>query len=228
MNRRWITLLAVLVVLATPVALFALSLRITTSHWLVRWEYNQADFPADPYGMSTEQRIELADVCVDYLVTGAGIDRLADLELDGQPAFNARELGHMRDVKRVLRWLLGAGAVAGLLVVGGAAALALWPGARGRAPVALQGGSALTMGLLLLVGGLMATQWNTFFTGFHELFFPPGTWMFPFSDTLIRLYPVRFWMDVGTILVGLLALEAALLGLVSFLWGRFWGRDRAE
>jgi len=113
-----------LVVLALPLALLALALRITTDHWLVHWEYGKAGFPPDPYGLTTQERIHLAEVCVDYLITDAGIDLLADLELEGGPAFNQRELQHMVDVKVVLGRLLASGVVAGVLVLGGTASLA--------------------------------------------------------------------------------------------------------
>ncbi|MGD1995418.1 MAG: TIGR01906 family membrane protein [Anaerolineae bacterium] len=218
--RIWPKAIHVLIVLALPLTFLAVSLRVVTSHWLVRWEYGKSDFPPDPYGLTTQERIRLAIPCVDYLVTGAGIDLLADLQLEGRPAFNERELRHMEDVKRVLWGLLGAGAGAGMVVLGGAAALAARRPTRVRARTALLGGSLLTLALLAAVGGLMLVGWNTFFVGFHELLFPPGTWNFPFSDTLIRLYPERFWMDVGAVVVGLMALQPVLIGGGAFLWLR--------
>ena len=30
---------------------------------------------------------------------------------------------------------------------------------------------------------------------FHELFFSGGSWLFLYSDTLIRLFPLPFWQD---------------------------------
>jgi len=220
MKRLLITLLSILIVLVTPLALSALSLRLTTNHWLIRWEYSRPDLPPDPYGLSTGQRLDMAGVCVDYLGTGAGIRTLADLQVDGRPAFNPRELQHMWDVKRVFWWLLRGGLVAGLIMVVGTIILALRPATRRRAPVALLGGSALTIGLLVAVGVFMVSQWDSFFVSFHELFFPPGTWTFSYADTLIRLFPVRFWMGVGAVIVGLLTLEALLLGLGALLWLR--------
>lgn len=221
MNRLWARVVHVLVVLALPVVFLALSLRVVTAHWLVRWEYGKADFPPDPYGLTTRERIRLAEACVDYLVTDAGIDLLAELRLpDGTRAFNERELGHMVDVKQVFWGILWAGMVAGAVAIGGTAALAALPATRPRAPSALLGGSLLSLGLLLAVGGLMLTQWNLFFTGFHELLFPPGTWTFPISDTLIRLYPERFWMDVGMTVVGLIVIQTVAVGAGAFLWQR--------
>lgn len=221
MNRLWPRAVHFLIAVALPMVFLATSLRIVTSHWLVHWEYGKADFPPDPYGLTTEDRVRLAEACVDYLVTDAGIDLLAALRLpEGDPAFKERELAHMVDVKRVFRAILWAGLAAAVGVIGGTMALAARPATRPRAPVALLGGSLLTLALLVGVGGLMLTQWNVFFTGFHKLLFPPGTWTFPTSDTLIRLFPERFWMDVGMAVVGLIVGQAVIVGAGSLLWHR--------
>lgn len=215
-------LLHTLVVLALPLALLAASLRITAGHWLVHREYGKPDFPPDPYGLTTEERVRLAGTCVDYLTTDAGINLLAALRLpQGGLAFNERELGHMEDVKRAFWGILWAGLAAAMVVVGGTAALAARPATRPRGPIALLGGSLLTLGLLVAVGGLMLARWEIFFAGFHELLFPPGTWTFSYSDTLIRLYPERFWMDVGAVIVGVLVVLAAATGGAALLWRRF-------
>jgi integral membrane protein (TIGR01906 family) len=55
---------------------------------------------------------------------------------------------------------------------------------------------------------------SVFFVFFHQVFFESGTWVFRFSDTLIRLFPQRFWRD-AFIAIGLLSLAGGLtLGLV--------------
>ncbi len=64
----------------------------------------------------------------------------------------------------------------------------------------------------------MLTSWEVFFTGFHELLFPPDTWTFPTSDTLIRLYPERFWMDVGVAIVGVVLIQAGLVLGGAIIW----------
>ncbi len=221
MSRGWPRFVSVLITLALPVLVLAVALRVATAPWLVRWEYHKPDFPPDPYGLTTEERVRLAEVCVEYLVTGVGIELLADLELEGRPAFNERELAHMVDVKRVLWALLWAGVGAGGVVFGGAAALLARRPTRPLAAGALGGGVLLILGLLIAISGLMLFQWDVFFTGFHELLFPPDTWTFPTSDTLIRLYPERFWMDVGMVIVGLVLAQTVLWGAVA--WGlRRW------
>jgi len=226
MRDLWPRVVHLLVVLVLPVALLAASLRAVTAHWLVGWQYGSAGFPADPYGMTTEERVELAATCVDYLVTGAGIDLLADLDLEGRPAFNERELQHMADVKQAFRGLSRAGLLAGLVAAGGTAVLAARQRTRHRAALALLSGGLLTVGLLLAGGVLMVARWEVFFTAFHDLFFPPGTWIFPTADTLIRLFPVRFWMNVAAVVVGLLTVQSVVIGAGGYLWYRSARRGR--
>ena len=58
-------------------------------------------------------------------------------------------------------------------------------------------------------------QADSFFTRFHELLFPPGSWTFAFSETLIRLFPEKFWFDVGVLVGAGTFLQAGLIGLIA-------------
>jgi integral membrane protein (TIGR01906 family) len=222
MNRTlWPRLIQVLIVLALPVFLLVADLRIVTGHWFVRWEYGKADFPPDPFGLSAAERTHLAEVCVDYLATNASISLLEELRLpEGGPAFNARELRHMADVQVVYTGLTVAGIVAALVLVGGTALLRASSRSRSRAPTALLRGSLLTLGLLGAVGAYMVLSWGQFFTTFHRIFFQGDSWTFPYSDTLIRLFPMPFWIDVAVVVVGLLVVEALAIGVLGWLWMR--------
>ena len=53
-------------------------------------------------------------------------------------------------------------------------------------------------------------SFGTLFVEFHNVFFSPGTWTFRFSDTLIRLFPERFWRDTFLV-VGVISLIGGLL-----------------
>lgn len=220
MTRRPLShLLQWVLLLSLPVLLVAADLRIVTAHWFVRWEYRKAGFPPDPFGLSTAERIRLAEVCQDYLATNADISLLADLRLPGgEPAFNERELRHMADVQAVYQGLSIAGIVAALAWIGGTAVALASEVTRKLLPVALLRGSLFTAGLLGAVGAFMALSWGRFFTSFHRIFFEGDSWIFPTSDTLIRLFPMRFWIDVAVILVGLLIVETLILGALGWLW----------
>jgi integral membrane protein (TIGR01906 family) len=84
----------------------------------------------------------------------------------------------------------------------------------------LIGGAVLTFLILIGVVLFIAVAWDQFFTQFHELFFQSGTWVFEYSDSLIRLYPVRFWQDAA-INIGIFAgFGAAFILLGSWWWAR--------
>ena len=220
-DKLWPRLLQYLLVLALPIALLMADIRFATGHWFVHWEYGKATFPTDPYGFSTAERIRLAEVCIDYLAPGADRPRLEDLQLDnGEPAFNERELGHMADVQFVYDRLMMAGIAAGLILLAGITTLLAAKYPRHRVPAALWGGSLLTLGLLAVVGAYMLLNWNDFFTTFHRIFFKSDTWMFPVSDTLIRLFPMQFWIDVAIVIVGPLIVETIIAGIVGWTWAR--------
>lgn len=220
-RKLWPRLLQWLLVPSLPVLLLAANIRVVTGHWFARWEYGKADFPPDPFGSSTTERVQLAEIAMDYLATQADISLLANLRLsDGAPAFNARELRHMVDVQAVYGYLMRAGVIAALIWLGGMVALLAADDTRQRAPAVLLNGSRFTLGLLAVVGAFMALSWGEFFTTFHRIFFEGDTWTFPYSDTLIRLFPMRFWIDVAATVVTLLIVEAIIIGAVGWLWRR--------
>jgi integral membrane protein (TIGR01906 family) len=216
-----------LLVPALPIFFLAADLHIVTGHWFVRWEYGKAGFPPDPFGLPTAERAYLAQACVDYLTTDASLSLLADLRLSsGQPAFNERELRHMADVQAVYNSTTKAGMIAALVLLGGTlSTLSISDSTRRskaqrRAASALLGGSSLTLGLLGAVGAYMAVSWNEFFTTFHRIFFEGESWIFPHSNTLIRLFPTHFWMDVAAVVVGLLVVQAIIVGTIGWIWRR--------
>jgi integral membrane protein (TIGR01906 family) len=75
---------------------------------------------------------------------------------------------------------------------------------------------------LLLLGAILLFVlfgFGVFFVGFHEVLFPAGSWTFEYSDTLIRLFPERFWRDVFTI-VAILPLAGGLALILGLRRGR--------
>jgi uncharacterized membrane protein len=53
------------------------------------------------------------------------------------------------------------------------------------------------------------------FVGFHRIFFEGDTWLFLYTDTLIRLFPVRFWQQAFLTLAGLTLGQAAVVFAVT-------------
>lgn len=52
-------------------------------------------------------------------------------------------------------------------------------------------------------------SFDALFTAFHKVFFVGDTWLFYFSDTLIRLFPMRLWQD-AFIFMGIITVVVAL------------------
>ncbi|PJF41965.1 MAG: TIGR01906 family membrane protein [Phototrophicales bacterium] len=213
-------LLQLCIILALPPFFVLLSVRLVTNTIFLQLEYNRPNFPEDLYGFSTEDRLKYGSYGVNYLLNDEDIDYLANLEINGQPAFNQRELKHMEDVKVVTQRAFQVLWIVGAFCLGSSVLLVRSRTTHKALASAWRLGGILT---LLLIGiGLVAVvvSWNFFFDTFHEVFFADGTWQFHRSDTLIRLYPEQFWFDAA-ITIGILTISGALLAIIiPTLWER--------
>ncbi|RPH56830.1 MAG: TIGR01906 family membrane protein [Chloroflexi bacterium] len=212
MPKSILPLFSWLITLLAPFAVIMLVVRLLLTPVFLQIEYRMPGFPADSYGFSQADRLRWATPSLAYLTNDAGIDFLADLKFDdGTPIYNERELSHMLDVKIVVQKLLNAW----LLVLGLLAALAIWARLANWLPEYRLGwrrGGFLTLGLLLTISLFAAVSFWQFFTLFHSLFFSGDSWLFEFSDTLIRLFPLRFWQDCVIFIGGLSVLLGLALG----------------
>ncbi len=191
-----------LVAILVPLALIGFGLRILLTPVFLKIEYNMPYFPPDTYGFTKADRLKWAPYALNYLVNSADISYLGNLKFDdGTPLYNERELSHMSDVKRVTQGALKVWYIVLALLIG----LGIWTGARNEGQAFHQGlmrdgwlmvGLAVIVGLIVVIGIVINPDvfWN-FFAGFHHLFFTGDSWLFLYSDTLIRLFPLRFWED---------------------------------
>jgi integral membrane protein (TIGR01906 family) len=196
------TFLSYLISLLTPIALIGMALRILLMPIFYTVEYNMPYFPADEYGFTKTDRLQWAPYAVEYLVNGADISYLGDLTFDdGTPLYNERELSHMEDVKGVVINALGVWTISLIIL----AVVAIFAKRGGWMPDYLNGlrrggwwmiGLAAALGLTAGIGIAVNPDvfWQ-FFTVFHQIFFEGDSWLFYYSDTLIRLFPIRFWQD---------------------------------
>ena len=207
--------------LLVPFALVGLGVRILLTPAFLQFEYHLPNFPQDEYGFTTADRLHWGAYGIRYLTNDADVSYLGSLKFpDGTPLFNPRELSHMHDVKLVTQRLLGIWwAILGTIAVLGALAwfAKAWPAFL----AGLQGGGRLTLilavalGAIATLGGAGSGElfWQ-FFADFHHLFFSGNSWLFSFSDTLIRLYPIRFWEDAVLYIGIITAIGAALLAFL--------------
>lgn len=204
-----VSILTWLVALLVPVALTLTGVRLMMTSTFLQLEYSMPGFPADRYGFTRADRLHWSQINVDYLLNSAGIEFLGDLRFeDGSAVYNERELRHMVDVKNVVQVAL---VVWRLSLVGlvASALLAWWGGRVDAYRRGLSRGGFLTAVLLGAIILGVITSFDRLFVLFHQIFFETGTWMFEWSDTLIRCFPERFWMDIF-IYVGALALGSGL------------------
>lgn len=229
---NWAKIVRWLVVLAMPFLLTLGTLRlIILWDWPSYPSFEYGRIAPDRYGFSPEERLELAEATLGYLRASEPADEsialLESLRLPGtdDSLYNERELGHMIDVKRLtdifasLLWPLA------IIVVGGMLFLFLKPERLLEAFKAIMHGGLLTSGALLAAIILIGVSWNFVFVQFHEVLFPPDTWTFYFTDSLIRLFPEKFWFDFGLLWTGAVSLEGLLLAGLGYWLVR---RERAK
>ena len=209
-------ILSWLITILTPLILIGLGVRLLMTPLFPNIEYRLPWFPKDDYGFTTADRLHWGPMGINYLLNNADISYLGDLKFPGgSPLFNERELSHMHDVKGVMQGFLNIWYLTFAIVI----LLGVWAWRGNWLPVFSQGarrGGWLTL-ILAFTVGIIATvgasgngdMFWTFFEDFHGLFFKGDTWLFPYSDTLIRLYPLQFWQD-AVLYIGIVAAIGAL------------------
>ncbi len=224
----------VIVTVLVPVVLVLTSVRAVLNPWFLEFEYRTPNFPPDRYGFTMEERLRYARIALDYLLNDEDISFLANQRFpegervpppscaymdDCTSMYNDRELSHMVDVKEVVQAALVVwySSIAVLLLAGVWAWRGNW---WTEYRWALARGGQLTLVLIALILLLVLAAFGFFFVAFHQVFFEEGTWQFLWSDTLIRLFPERFWRDTFLI-VGAIT---TILGLI--FWFAF--RSRAD
>ena len=184
-------LLIIAIALTIPFLLVVGIIRLVANPWFIQVEYNRPGFPADVYGFTLEQRTPLAMAGLYSVVPeGAGLTLLEQARLpNGEPAFNAREIKHMQDVRVLMAKVFPLALIVGSVLIVLAIVFRKNPTYRDVVPHGLRAGSILT---LLLLAGLIAyilINFDAFFLQFHQLFFEGDSFAFRLDDTLIRLYP---------------------------------------
>lgn len=232
-SKLFSILIKVFLTIVVPILLTIFSIRLVMSYQFLSFEYLRADFPNDFYGFTLEDRLKYSPYGIDYLLNGEDIDFLADLRLPlekcWRPPVNATDcamyeeeaLQHMVDVKVVTETTFQIAFFLTLITLGIFVIGYQFPQYRLSIRQGLTYGSILNLSLIAFIIVMAFTAWDFIFDTFHELFFDAGTWQFAFSDTLIRLYPERFWFDAA-LTIGILTVVGASIILI-LMWG--WGKN---
>jgi integral membrane protein (TIGR01906 family) len=148
---------------------------------------------------------------------------LADIYLDGDfgaslngdgPLLDESERSHMTDVSRLVRLLAGILVVA--LVLAGVTAAWLRHETRRLGRIMLLASGAIGA-VAVVLAIVFAVAFEPAFLAFHELFFPPGTYLFATGSELIVLFPEPFWFDAALLAGAAIVLVAVVVSLFG-LW----------
>jgi integral membrane protein (TIGR01906 family) len=198
-----------------PLVLVLGAVQLLVTDQYLAFEYGKGTFPPDPYGLSQAQRLEYASANFRFVREAQPLAALAGQQLEGRPAYNARELGHMQDVQTVFQastWIWQIALILTLLL-----AFTLGFRAENRPALAraFKWGGLVSAALVGTLGLLALVAWQVWFVAFHQVFFAAGTWTFEYSDTLIRLFPNRFWFDAALTVAGLTTGAGVLVSSVG-------------
>jgi integral membrane protein (TIGR01906 family) len=230
-------ILSWVIAIILPVVIVLAVVRFVINPWYLVFEYHTPGFPSDPYGFSLQDRLKYGKIAVDYLVNSADISFLGDLRFptgqrtpeascqfmkDCTHLYNDRELEHMLDVKNVVSGAMNVLKVGFILLI----VLAIWAWL-GKWKIeflkGLERGGILVLVFIGIIIISALTIFDYIFVLFHEIFFKAGTWSFLYSDTLIRLFPERFWQDTFLMVGGL----SVGLGLLFFFVARKLRQNQA-
>ncbi len=194
-NMKLFNVVSWIVTTLVPVCLTLIGVRLLMSSAFLQIEYNLPGFPEDSYGFTKQDRLYWSQIAVDYLINREGISFLGDLRFEnGEPVYNERELQHMVDVKNVVKAAMMAMYLSLLILLG----CGIWAWRTGwwdDYQFSLARGGWFTVMLYTAIILFVLVGFDIFFVSFHNVFFAPGTWTFYYSDTLIRLFPERFWQN---------------------------------
>jgi integral membrane protein (TIGR01906 family) len=219
-KRLLLRVCATLLIVSLPWFLALTSLLPLLSPVFLRLQYARPDVPPSTK-FSPQERQETAEAAACYLVSGEGIDYLANLTgQDGSALFNERELTHMVDVKVLLGKAIALDLVLALLLVASVGILIASKETRDRTPGYLLAGSLVAPALAIAALVVVPLQFQWFFVEFHHVFFEGDTWLFPRSDTLIQLFPEQFWFNGLQAWLLLVMAESAILAIGAYVWKR--------
>jgi integral membrane protein (TIGR01906 family) len=208
---------AVITAIATPCVIIGAAVLLFLNPIWVGFEQDRSDVTRIT-GYTSAQVHDVTGSILSDLVFGPP-DFAA--KVNGVVVLEPRERSHMVDVRTVFI-SLGLVALAATVLLAG-----LLVASRGRRWFwrAVGTGASVLVGGVIVVGVAFALFFDQAFELFHEMFFPPGTYMFdPRTDRLVQLFPDQFWSETSVAI----ALAVLLLAFLVVLEARRLGREPTE
>lgn len=206
----------IFLLLTSPIWIIGISARIVFNEWFIDFEYSKKDFPKDRYGLDDEYRKYLAKLGLKAVLSDEGLKEFEKAKLpDGRKAFRKKEINHMADVNKLLSWVFPLSYILLFFWITGIFYLEEY-----RKKL-LIGSGLITLTLMLATGIFSFTNYNKAFEIFHNYVFDTTSWRFKNYDTLLRIYPMKFWFD-GTVAVVLISF---ILSFVLIITGMVYKKD---
>lgn len=192
--------LFVFAVIITPLWILGISTKIAFSEWFIDYEYSKPNFPDDRWGLSDKVRKKLAKLGLKAVLTKEGLKEFKEAKFpNGRKAFRKKEVKHMEDVNKFLSNLF---ITTYILVIFWLFVLIL---RKKQVWKLLIYSSVYTFLFFAVVSLIVFVSYEKAFEIFHNFFFGNTSWRFSKYDTLLRIYPMKFWFD-GTIILAIIAI----------------------
>jgi integral membrane protein (TIGR01906 family) len=225
------------IISSLPIFVVLTALLITSKPWITSLIYNIPYFPDDPFGFSVLERTHYAKLISAYLSGNVDYNVLSELHfqinitaqnssdltsLGYKKLFGERELKHLIEVRTILSaCFLGWYAILLILISG---FIVSWRYAEVAIYFnAIERGSKISALILSII--ILASIWffMFIFDGLHELLFSNRSWIFPPTDTLIRLFPEEYWEYIfGMLTVLSLFISLSLFTITHFIQKYFF------
>lgn len=204
-------------VIITPFWILGISTKIAFSEWFIDYEYSKLNFPDDRWGLSDEVRKKLAKLGLKAVLTEEGLKEFKEARFpNGKKAFREKEVKHMEDVNRFLsKFFIATYILATVwLFILILQKKQIWK--------LLIYSSIYTFLFFAIVSLIVFVSYEKAFEVFHNFFFGKTSWRFSKYDTLLRIYPMKFWFD-GTIILSIIAffINTFILSLGIILRGKY-------
>ena len=222
-------------ILSLIIALFSFIFLLLLSVWIVTYKLpNYYKYEFEKYkvyeniGISLDDLLIVNNQMLDYLIDKK--ESLSDIKstINGEKDvsfFNAREIAHMEDVKGL--FLAGLRLIFVFIITNIILLIILFILTRKKMLIYLANGMLLGavvfLGIILVLGLVIASDFTKYFIIFHEIFFNNDLWILdPATDRLINMVPEGFFIDtarnIALVYTGLVSL---VLGISYFIKKRF-------
>lgn len=205
-------------------------LLITSIEAVAYWLPGYYEKEYTKYNVTQDVQMEMEDLLyvthemMSYL-RGSREDLHIMTTINGQERefFNAREIAHMEDVRELF---LGGIALrricVGLVVLCLLLLLLTKAQIRKVLPHMLCLGTGIFLGLVLILAGIISTDFTRYFIMFHHIFFDNDLWILdPATDMLINIVPEPFFMDTAARIGVIYGISVLVLFLVCIFYLRF-------